>query len=233
MHRPQHVVRERRAFTLIELLVVISIIAVLIAILLPALGKARDRANAASCLATERQLMVAMQAYVNDYERFPHNRYSSSGNSNSAGDKLVKGQYAIKLECPDFRKRFAGVTLTTGFNATHFGYRNQIVGETSAATGEPWTVGAWKPDKLPKPSSTSLGGDAWVSISWGIHNVDGGQFIDKFYNGSGYGAVCLDWTNDRDYPARWVRDSHLGSPNIFFADGHAAPHKVPFTGFGP
>ena len=64
--------RPGRAFTLVELLVVIGIIGVLVALLLPALSKARASGQTAACLGNLRQIMVAFQLYENDNkQRFP------------------------------------------------------------------------------------------------------------------------------------------------------------------
>jgi prepilin-type N-terminal cleavage/methylation domain-containing protein/prepilin-type processing-associated H-X9-DG protein len=58
----------RKGFTLIELLVVIAIIAILAAILFPVFAKARERARQTTCLNNTKQLGLAFQQYVTDYD---------------------------------------------------------------------------------------------------------------------------------------------------------------------
>jgi prepilin-type N-terminal cleavage/methylation domain-containing protein len=96
------VFRQRRAFTLIELLVVIAIIAILAAMLLPALSNAKNKAKRTQCLNNVRQLAVAMLGYAYDNnDKFPDGKgaYWTWDLPRTAADPMLSANHNFQKSC--------------------------------------------------------------------------------------------------------------------------------------
>jgi prepilin-type processing-associated H-X9-DG protein/prepilin-type N-terminal cleavage/methylation domain-containing protein len=87
--------KSRGAFTLVELLVVIAVVAVLAALLLPALSRGKAKAQQTQCVSNEHQLGVALQTFLADYHSYPAG--VASTNSDPPGPI-----WANQLECGGF-----------------------------------------------------------------------------------------------------------------------------------
>jgi prepilin-type N-terminal cleavage/methylation domain-containing protein len=84
-----HARRRNNAFTLVELMVVISIVALLVALLLPALASAREGAQLTLCMGNQRQMSNAMFTYSEASNGYAPSMYSSSGQWSGQIDKVT------------------------------------------------------------------------------------------------------------------------------------------------
>jgi prepilin-type processing-associated H-X9-DG protein len=169
------------AFTLVELLVVIGIIAVLISLLLPALGRAREQSRTVACLSNLRQIGIAATSYGTSYKGSTVPGYINPNITINGGDYADGENYATMLVNGQFLDAPTVPTLTTPVSGGSSVFRcpsgndeylyNQFsdTGGTSPVPTSRIDTIANRPLRT-RSASTGIIVDTWYGINASINN---------------------------------------------------------------
>jgi prepilin-type N-terminal cleavage/methylation domain-containing protein len=197
----------KKAFTLIELLVVIAIIAILAALLLPVLARAKSKAWTAQCQSNLHQISLGMKMYADDFNGF----YPESGGTIAwdATDSQT-GNHSWLQQIFSFTQN-TNIYHCPADNASQIGFFNYFNGVRAAyvvANG----FASVNSRHIQFPSAFVLSGDT-IGSTFTLDNADKDDYTYNCVGGDANGTPFEEW------------QAHRQGQNILFDDGHAKFYK--------